>query len=81
MRYYSISEDDLRRLIGSDLKLSALESGGVDNWSWYGESLNDFLKEYASDEGFECEYDEGEFDFDEAAQFELERDYQALSFD
>ena len=23
----------------------ALESGGVDNWDWYGESIRDFLRE------------------------------------
>ena len=32
---------DLRRLIERDIILSKLESGGVDNWQWYGESLGD----------------------------------------
>lgn len=40
-----ISEEELKELIESHMKLCALESGGVDNWNWYGESLRDFLKE------------------------------------
>ena len=25
--------------------MTALESGGVDNWSWYGESISEFCEE------------------------------------
>lgn len=32
-------------LLRSEKKLCALESGGVDNWEWYGESLREFYKE------------------------------------
>lgn len=31
-------------------KLRALESGGVDNWEWYGESLKEWNKENEIDE-------------------------------
>ena len=31
-------------------KLYALEAGGVDNWEWYDESLNEWRKENAMDE-------------------------------
>ena len=43
MKYYKISEKYLKYLIESRARLEALESGGVDNWSWYGESYSDYL--------------------------------------
>ena len=43
---YILTSTQLRRLIEADEKLAALEAGGVDNWSWYGDSLSDFLNEY-----------------------------------
>lgn len=45
MKYYIVEENLLKELWINDLKLAALENGGVDNWEWYGESINDFLKE------------------------------------
>ena len=39
-----IYESELRELLHDSLKLSALESGGVDNWGWYGEALCDYLE-------------------------------------
>ena len=45
MKYYIVEEDLLKSLWINDLKLAALENGGVDNWEWYGESMNYFLKE------------------------------------
>lgn len=52
MKYYIVEENLLKELWINDLKLAALESGGVDNWEWYGESINDFLKEQKA-ENFE----------------------------
>lgn len=40
---YIVYENELKELIHDSLKLMALENGGVDNWEWYGDSLNDFL--------------------------------------
>lgn len=37
---YIITEEELRSLLKSQAELLALECGGVDNWSWYGESLS-----------------------------------------
>lgn len=45
MKYYEIDEQDLKSLLYQAHKLTALESGGVDNWSWYGESISEFCKE------------------------------------
>lgn len=35
-----ISKEEYEELLERDRKLSALESGGVDNWEWYGECLS-----------------------------------------
>ena len=37
----TISAKRLEYLEHRDAVLSALEAGGVDNWEWYSESLND----------------------------------------
>lgn len=43
--YIAISADRMVELLTAEMKLIALESGGVDNWSWYGESFRDYLNE------------------------------------
>ena len=58
-KYYKISEELLVELMTDSLALAALESGGVDNWEWYGESRCDFLDEAGAE------------DFDELAEREV----------
>ena len=43
--YYIISKEHLLSLIEDSITLTALENGGVDNWEWYGGSINDLLKD------------------------------------
>ena len=45
---YKVKESTLRRLIAAEAELQALESGGVDNWSWYYESKQEYLEDYFS---------------------------------
>ena len=52
MKRYLLTEKQLLELLESYHRLSALESGGVDNWSWYGESNEDYLA-IDNDESFE----------------------------
>jgi hypothetical protein len=33
------------KLVDRDFKLACLERGGVDNWEWYGESLQPYWSE------------------------------------
>lgn len=40
MKYYKISEEDLRGLIEDALFSDYLLESGVDNWEWYGEALH-----------------------------------------
>lgn len=39
-----LTETQFKEIYQGYLKYLALERGGVDNWEWYSESLNDFLK-------------------------------------
>lgn len=41
MTYYKLTEYQLKQLLETELKLIALENGGVDNWKWYEESINE----------------------------------------
>lgn len=43
----SISKEELNELRHRNEVLSALEAGGVDNWEWYGESINQYFGERA----------------------------------
>jgi hypothetical protein len=61
----SIFEEDLKNLIYAANKYFALESGGVDNWDWYGASYFEYL------EAISEEYCTKFEDFDELTEFEL----------
>lgn len=41
MELVAITIDEYRRLLRDSYTLEALEVGGVDNWTWYGDSLAD----------------------------------------
>ena len=38
-----LTETEFKNIYRGYLKYLALQSGGVDNWGWYSESLKDFL--------------------------------------
>lgn len=56
-----ISKEKLAEYINGYLQLQALEQGGVDNWSWYGASLGDFLENH------------GAMDFSELVEEEIKK--------
>ena len=60
-----ISKEKLAEYINGYLQLMALEQGGVDNWSWCGESIRDFLDRHGAD------------DFDDIVEEEL-RQYEVV---
>jgi len=41
----TIKKSEYLGLKKDEKMLRALEAGGVDNWEWYGDSLNEFFKE------------------------------------
>lgn len=36
----TITKEEYISLLKQEVRLNMLENGGVDNWEWYGESLN-----------------------------------------
>lgn len=54
-KYYKVSESELRELIHDSMMFCALQNGGVDNWEWYGASIQQFLSANAGPD--EDEYD------------------------
>ena len=49
MKYYPISEEELRDLLYCRHILTALECGGVDNWLWYGDSISNYKEMYCDE--------------------------------
>jgi hypothetical protein len=45
MKYYRINEKVLHEYLTMAHYFHALECGGVDNWEWYSESINDYIKD------------------------------------
>lgn len=44
---YKVPREILLNLLAASLKLNQLERSGVDNWTWYGEGYQEFMKEEA----------------------------------
>ena len=70
--YYKISETDLLELLAEAHRLRALNSGGVDNWTWYGESCCDYLNRYNVNQGTDFD------DFEELAAHAI-KNYTIIS--
>ena len=66
--YYLVTERTLKSVLEDALKFRALESGGVDNWEWYGASHGDFLKECALENEIE---DEEDYSFEDIVKSDL----------
>lgn len=71
MKYYKISEDELRELLRDYLELSMLNWDGVDNWGGYGISRRELIKEYIPDA-------DKDTDFSDVATLLL-KDYEVIS--
>ena len=80
MKRYIIKESELLELLEANLRLAALENGGVDNWEWYGDSLCDYLRNYCEWKNMQYEDEEGDpvIDYDTLALLELE-EYRELT--
>lgn len=74
--YYKISKETLLNLLAARLELDQLECSGVDNWSWYGEGYQEFMKEEASDYISEKEIPE-DIDAEYVAKLML-KDYEEI---
>lgn len=70
MIYCLVPKDELKDLLYDSLKLQALECGGVDNWSWYGESVRDFIDAAKAD--YNVPKDDDDFDISDMAEVDVE---------
>lgn len=70
MEYLAIEKDELVGLLSAANKLAALGRGGVDNWSWYGESLGDYLCSWAAEYNLDPD---GDWDFADIAAEDVKR--------
>lgn len=68
---YLVDKETLVGLVQDSLFLAALESGGVDNWEWYGYSIQDALEEWKITLGLD-----EEFSFKDIATILVERNYK-----
>ncbi len=70
MIYCLVPKEELKDLLYDSLKLQALECGGVDNWSWYGESIGDFINAAKAD--YNVPEDDDDFDISDMADVDVE---------
>ena len=70
MIYCLVPKDELKDLLYDSLKLQALECGGVDNWSWYGDSVRDFINAAKAD--YNVPEDDDDFDISDMADVDVE---------
>lgn len=75
-KYRLVEENELIDILEGYNKILALESGGVDNWEWYGGALADYLEEWIKDSGVDPAND---WDFQSIAESDLNR-YSSTEF-
>lgn len=75
-KYYKVSEEELIDLLAAMSRMAALDYGGIDNWSWCGDSETEYLCEVMEELGLNRE-DHEDFSFRDLAKIYL-KDYQEV---
>lgn len=70
MIYCLVPKNELMDLLYDSLKLQALECGGVDSWTWYGDSVRDFIDAAKAD--YNVPEDDDDFDISDMADVDVE---------
>lgn len=70
MIYCLVPKDELEDLLYDSLRLQALDCGGVDNWSGYGRSIEDFIE--AAKVDYNVPEDDYDFDISDMAEVDVE---------
>lgn len=70
MIYCLVPKEELKDLLYDSLKLQALEVSGVDNWTWYGDSIRDFIDAAKAD--YNVPEDDDDFDISDMADVDVE---------
>lgn len=74
-KYRLILEEDLIELLTDANTMIALESGGVNNWDEYGDSIRNFVQTYLEDHERELDLSEDEledFSIYDIARYDVE---------
>lgn len=70
MKYFKVSEAELRDYLLAVNKLACLEQDGVDNWTWYMEGRARFIAEYLGKTVEEVT--ENDLDFEDVVDLEIQ---------
>ena len=70
MKYRIVPEERLLELLSTENKMVALESGGVDNWEWYGASICDYINEWVAENNLDLDKD---WSFEDIARKDIEK--------
>ena len=68
LKLYIVPEKRLLELLEIEARMAALETGGVDNWEWYGDALCDYREEFKQWN----DITDPNYDYEDMAQDELE---------
>lgn len=70
MIYCLVPKDELKELLCDSLTLQALDCGGIDNWSNYERSIEDFIE--AAKVDYNVPKDDDDFDISDMADVDVE---------
>lgn len=70
VKYCLVPKNELKDLLYDSLKLQALEIAGVDNWTWYGDPIKDFIE--AAKVDYNVPEDDDDFDISDMADVDVE---------
>ena len=76
MKYRIVPEERLLELLSTENKMVALESGGVDNWEWYGASICDYINEWVAENNLDLDED---WSFEDIARKDIEKFFACKS--
>lgn len=65
---FVLTRGELRKLLVSHITLRMLEMDGVDNWSWYGESRHEAIKNFYPEDISDKEITNNDIDFIDCAE-------------
>lgn len=60
-KYCLVEKEELIRLLEASTIYYALTFGGVDNWSWYGDSINNYIKNFCKNNNIDLDDEKYEY--------------------
>ena len=69
---YTITRAHMLNFLAAEMKLEALERGGVDNWEYYGDAIHDYQRDWLNYWGFsDSDEDDIPETFEDMAEYEI----------